>query len=409
MIQSMGEQIQNCGRDHMERCGKSGFLRMTMKKNAIRIISILLALCISGAAGFCFGRARGAVKGTEEAREAGQRLSDLQELNRQSIEKLPVTDGPIYVIGHRSPDSDTICSAIAYARLLRLLGWDARAAANGEPNNESKYILQLAGAEAPPILEDASGKNIFLVDHSEYLQGTAGLSDANLVGIIDHHGIGSVTTGQQVFYDARPIGATATIIWLSYLNCGLEIDRQTAALLLGAVLSDTGNLTGSTVTEADRKAVPALAKLAGIDDTDALYAILHKESLSYDGMTDMEILFLDYKEYEAGDVRFGIGILNSIDEPTSKELSARMKNILPEGFRTRDVDLMYASVGIRENGEKIDYIVPANEYSDAVFKAAFPGYDDYDGTAYIFRTPGLGRKSRFVPGLTDYLLEHPLD
>lgn len=375
---------------------------MTMKNNAIRIISILLAICISGAAGFCLGNARG-------AKEAGQRLSDLQELNRQSIEKLQVTDGPIYVIGHRSPDSDTICSAIAYARLLRLLGWDARAAANGEPNNESKYILQLAGAEAPPILEDASGKNIFLVDHSEYLQGTAGLSDANLVGIIDHHGIGSVTTGQQVLYDARPIGATATIIWLSYLNCGLEIDRQTAALLLGAVLSDTGNLTGSTVTEADRKAVPALAKLAGIDDTDALYAILHKEALSYEGMTDMEILFLDYKEYEAGDVRFGIGILNSIDEPTSKELSARMKDILPEGFETRDVDLMYASVGIRENGEKIDYIVPANEYSDAVFKAAFPGYDDYDGTAYIFRTPGLGRKSRFVPGLTDYLLEHPLD
>jgi len=51
--------------------------------------------------------------------------------------------------------------------------------------------------------------------------------------------------------------------------------------------------------------------------------------------------------------------------------------------------------------------VPANEYSDDVFKDAFPDYDDYDGTAYIFRTPGLGRKSLFVPGLTDYLLAHP--
>ena len=70
MRQSMSEQIQNCGRDQMERCCKSGFLRMTMKNNAIRIISILLALCISGAAGFCFGMARGAAKGIEEAREA---------------------------------------------------------------------------------------------------------------------------------------------------------------------------------------------------------------------------------------------------------------------------------------------------------------------------------------------------
>ncbi len=380
-----------------------------MKNNAIRTIAILLALCIVSAAGFCFGKTQGAAQGTREAQEARQRLSDLQELNRQSIAKLQVTDGPIYVIGHKSPDSDTICSAIAYARLLQLLGYNAQAAANGAPNNESKYILKLAGAEVPPILEDASGANIFLVDHSEYLQATAGLPDANLVGIIDHHGIGSVSTGRQVLYDARPIGATATIIWLSYLNYGLDIDKQTATLLLGAVLSDTGNLTASTVTEADKKAVPALAKIAGIDDVDALYDILHRESLSYDGMTDLEILFLDYKEYEAGGVKFGIAILNSIDEPTSQELSTRMKAILPEGFKTRDVDLMYASVGIRENGEKIDYIVPVNEHSDAVFKAAFPNYDDYDGTAYIFRTPGLGRKSLFVPGLTDYLLSHPTE
>ena len=382
-----------------------------MKNNAVRIIAILLALCIAGAAGFYFGRGagvtQGTAQGTKEAQEARQQLSDLQEINRQSIAKLQVADGPIYVIGHRSPDSDTICSAIAYARLLKLLGYNAQAAANGKPNNESSYILKLAGVEAPPILEDASGKNIFLVDHSEYLQGTAGLPDANVVGIIDHHGIGSVTTGQQVLYDARPLGATATIIYLNYLNYGLDIDKQTAMLLLGAVLSDTRKLASSTVTEADKKAVPALARIAGIDDTDALYDTLHKESLSYDGMTDMEILFLDYKEYEASGVKFGIGLLNSIDEPTSVELSARMKAILPEGFKTRDVDLMYASVGIRENGESIDYIVPANEYSDAVFKAAFPGYDDYDGTAYIFRTPGLGRKSLFVPGLTDYLLAHP--
>ena len=378
-----------------------------MKNNTIRILTILLALCVVGAACFYYGREQGIAQGTKETQQAIQQLTDLQELNRQSISNLLVTDGPIYVIGHRSPDSDTICSAIAYARLLQLLGYNAQAAANGTPNNESKYILKMAGVEAPPVLEDATGKNIFLVDHSEYLQATAGMPDANLVGIIDHHGIGSVTTGQQVLYDARPIGATATIVWLNYLNYGLEIDKQTATLLLGAVLSDTANLTGSTVTEADRKAVPALAEIAGVDDVDALYDTLHREALSYEGMSDMEILFLDYKEYEAGGIKFGIGLLNSIDEATSRQLSERMKAILPEGFETRDVDLMYASVGIRENGEKIDYIIPANEYSDAVFKAAFPDYDDYDGTAYIFRTPGLGRKSIFVPGLTEYLLSHP--
>ena len=67
---------------------------------------------------------------------------------------------------------------------------------------------------------------------------------------------------------------------------------------------------------------------------------------------------------------------------------------------------MYASVGIRENGEKIDRIIPANEYSKEVFEAAFPNYDEYDGTSFIFRT-GLGRKTKFVPGLTEFLNAHP--
>ncbi len=168
-----------------------------MKNKGLKIIAVLLAICIAGACGFFLGKSKG------EALEK-QNLTNLQELNRQSIEKMQLADDPIYVIGHKSPDSDTICSAIAYARLLRLLGYDAQAAANGNPNNESKYILKLAGVEAPPVLEDASGKNIFLVDHSEYLQSTDGLSDANVVGIIDHHCIGSVTTGQQVVYYARP-------------------------------------------------------------------------------------------------------------------------------------------------------------------------------------------------------------
>ncbi len=68
-----------------------------MKNNTIRMIAILLTLCIVGAAGFYFGNARGitqgATQGTQEAQEARQQLSDLQELNRQSIAKLQATEG----------------------------------------------------------------------------------------------------------------------------------------------------------------------------------------------------------------------------------------------------------------------------------------------------------------------------
>lgn len=227
------------------------------------------------------------------------------------------------------------------------------------------------------------------------------MKDANIVGILDHHGIGSVTTGHQIVYEAKPIGATATIVWMDYMNYGVDLDKTTATLLLGAILSDTTNLTGTTVTETDRQAVDHLVDLAGIEDVNAFYRELRAKALSYEGMSDEEILFSDYKEYEISGVSLGIGLINSIDEDSSRELAERMKSALSEASETKQVDLLYASVGIREDGMKIDYIIPCDEKSEQILKEAFPDYDEYDGTSYIFRS-GLGRKTKFVPGLTDY-------
>ena len=289
-----------------------------------------------------------------QSRVGGPQVSEAQELlfnlNRSSIENIDVEGGTVYVIGHQSPDSDTVCSAIAYARLLTMLGVNAEAAVTDKLNNETAYILREAGVKAPPVLEDASGKDIFLVDHSEYAQAAEGMEDAHIVGILDHHGVGSVTTGYQIVYEARPIGATATIVWLDYLNYGLEVDKTTAFVLLGAVLSDTDNLAGSTVTYADKQAVSTLADIAGVEDVDGLARKLHEMSLSYEGMTDEDILFSDYKEYEVSGVKFGIGSVGAIDEKTAEELVGRMKTAMQDGFKTRDVSLMYALVGIRENG-----------------------------------------------------------
>ena len=331
----------------------------------------------------------------------------LYELNRKSIANMRIEEGPVIVIGHRSPDSDTVCSAIAYARLLTMLGYPAEAAITEPVNRETTYILKTAGVEAPPVLADASGKSIFLVDHSEYAQAAEGMQDAHIVGILDHHGVGTVTTGHQVVYEAKPIGSTATIITLDYLNCGLEIDKTTATLLLGAILSDTANLTGSTVTETDRQEAAFLAEIAGITDVDAFYRELHSEALSYADMSNEEILFSDYKEYEASGVKFGIGLIAVIDEEHAKEMAERMKEALPKGYKTANVDLLYADIGIREGDVKVEYIVPCDGKSREYFEAAFPNYDEFDGTSYIFRNGGLGRKTKFVPGLTEYLNSHP--
>ena len=103
-------------------------------------------------------------------------------------------DEVTYVIGHKSPDADTIGSAIAYAWLLQRLGINAKAAATAQVNRETQYVLDLFGMEQPEILSDAAGKQFVLVDHSEYSQALDGMKEARVVGVVDHHGIGDVRT-----------------------------------------------------------------------------------------------------------------------------------------------------------------------------------------------------------------------
>ena len=372
-----------------------------MKNGTKVFLLLLLAVCLA-AGGFLAGRS----VGQAQADQITEEKEALHDANRSSIENMIIEDGPVYVIGHKNPDTDTVCSAIAYARLLNLLGVEAEARITGKLSNETAFILNEAGVEAPPVLEDASGEDIFLVDHSEYAQSVEGMRDAHIVGILDHHGVGNVNTGHQLVYEARPIGATATIVWLDYKNYGLEIDKSTAHILLGAILSDTNGLTVSTVTGTDKQAVDDLAEIAGVTDVDAFMKQIHLEKLSYEGMSDEEILFSDYKEYEASGVKYGMALVSAFDEEIAADLSERMKATMAASAEKLDVDLLYTTVGIREPGLTADYVIPLDEESEETLKAAFPDYDEYNGTAYIYRS-GLGRKTVFVPGMNDFLGAHP--
>lgn len=90
----------------------------------------------------------------------------------------------------------------------------------------------------------------------------------------------------------------------------------------------------------------------------------------------------------------------------ARDLAERMKAAMTDNAEKVDVDLLYASVGVYEGDVRTDYIIPLDGRSEETFKAAFPNYDEYNGTAYIFRL-GLGRKTKFVPGMTDFLGAHP--
>lgn len=373
-----------------------------MTKQKARWISfgcILALMVVVGIGGFLLGKKA----------EAGnyQKEKELNILlNRSDLEGLGEIEGTIYVTGHRSPDSDTVGSSIAYAALLQKLGYDAVPIVLGKINPETAFILDAAGLETPELMEEVSGQNMILVDHSEYTQSAEGLSDANIISIIDHHGDGAVTTGNQLIYDARPLGSTATIIWIRYRNYGVELDKKTALVMIGSILSDTANLQSNNTTSADREAVKALNAIAGISDTDAFYQEMYKASLSYDGMTDGEIFLSDYKEYESGGTNYSIGCINVYDEEDAREMSERMKKTLPWTLRTTGMDMSFAQIGIFHDGISVTFLVPSDDEAKEVIEEAFGDRAVYDGTSFRIE-PGISRKKDLVPAITDVLMGHP--
>ena len=124
----------------------------------------VITFCIAAVLGYFTGRT-----GIAKPKEDVQQVTDLQLLNRETVMHMS-PEGTIHVIGHMSPDSDTVITAITYAKLLNLLGYDAVANITEPVNRETAYILEQAGIETPEVLLDASGESIFLVDHSEYAQ-----------------------------------------------------------------------------------------------------------------------------------------------------------------------------------------------------------------------------------------------
>ena len=372
---------------------------MKQKSRITAIICILILIAAAGVGGFFLGKNKEAERFQEETNLNIQ-------LNRSDLKELEEIEGTIYVTGHKSPDSDTVGSSIAYAALLRALGYDAVPVVLGNVNHESAYILDAAGLETPELLEDAAGLNMILVDHSEYAQSAEGMKDAKIISIIDHHGDGTVMSANPLIYDARPVGSTATIVWLRYRNYGIQPDRQSAIMMLGAILSDTKNLQPNASTFADREAVKVLSELGGITDIDAFYQEMYKALLSYEGMTDEEIFFTDYKEYEIGSRKVSVGSINAYDEETAKDLAARMRKTMPLTKPSTGMDMSFAMISIQHDDISVTYLVPSDEAEEEVLKAAFGNEAVYDGTSWRIE-PCVSRKAAFIPAITDVLESYP--
>ena len=123
-------------------------------------------------------------------------------------------------------------------------------------------------------------------------------------------------------------------------------------------------------------------------------------------MTDEEIYFSDYKEYEAGGKKYAIGCIEAYDEETAADFVKRMNKTIPPTVGPSGMDMAFAQISILHDDISVSYIVPANDASRDVIDAAFGDKAVYDGSAFRIE-PGISRKRDLVPAITNVLESYP--
>ncbi len=239
------------------------------------------------------------------------------------------------VIGHMNPDTDSIVAAIAAADIYSKRGTQAKAVAQGAPTPETKFVLDKFGLSAPEVVSSVAGQKLYLVDFSDLAQAPEGIKEADILGIVDHHKLGDVTTSNPLEIWTWPVGCTGTVLKSMYDFYGIELPKGIAGGLLCAILSDTVMFKSPTCTEADKKAVDDLAKIAGVSDIMALGMEMFKVKSAVAGASMKDLVFRDYKDFDMGGKKVGIGQLEVVDlsilDPVKAGLYEEITKVKGEG------------------------------------------------------------------------------
>ncbi len=207
----------------------------------------------------------------------------------------------IQVVGHKNPDSDSICSALVGAELLKARGLEAKAVRQGELNRETQHILAQAGVDQPEMCTGVAGEKVWLVDYSDLAQAPDDIADAEIVGIVDHHRLGDVMTVNPLEAWIWPVGCTCTIMFNLFKMENTEVTRELATLMMSAILSDTVGFASPTCTQKDKDAVAELAPLAGVEDLDLFIKELLIAKTDIQGLSAAQLVDKDLKAYPFND------------------------------------------------------------------------------------------------------------
>lgn len=234
-------------------------------------------------------------------------------------------------------------------------------------------------------------KPVILVDHNEMSQSVPGIEQAEILEIIDHHRLGDVQTGEPLYFRCEPVGSTCTIIGSIYQQKNIEPSPKMAGLLCAGILSDTVLFKSPTCTAKDFQIAHMLGAKADIELEPFGRAMFRAGSVLADRPA-REILQEDFKEFQLGDLKIGVGQVEALGidglAEVKRSLLCEMNDFAQE--QEYDVVLMMLT-DITQEGTEI--LVAGN---DRFVGEAF-GKKVKDGHLFL---PGvMSRKKQIIPQL----------
>lgn len=239
-------------------------------------------------------------------------------------------------------------------------------------------------------LSEKHPKKVILVDHNEKLQSVEGLEEAEILEIIDHHNLGSITTNSPINFRNMSVGSTCTIVYLLYKERKIEMPTHIAGALLSGILSDTLILKSPTTTPRDVEAVEYLSKVAGVNYKEYGMDLL-KAGTSLEGMSKEDVLYNDFKIYTVGEKKFAIGQFFTMNFDEIQKDMEEYIHVLDEVSEANNYNLVALYVtDIIKNGS---YVIFNNHGADVMALAYAK-----DGIPEGYFVPGcVSRKKHVVP------------
>ncbi|HFH7968462.1 TPA: manganese-dependent inorganic pyrophosphatase [Streptococcus agalactiae] len=304
----------------------------------------------------------------------------------------------ILVFGHQNPDSDAIGSSVAFAYLAKeAWGLDTEAVALGTPNEETAYVLDYFGVQAPRVVESAKAEGVetvILTDHNEFQQSISDIKDVTVYGVVDHHRVANFETANPLYMRLEPVGSASSIVYRMFKENGVSVPKELAGLLLSGLISDTLLLKSPTTHASDIPVAKELAEIAGVNLEEYGLEML-KAGTNLSSKTAAELIDIDAKTFELNGEAVRVAQVNTVD---INDILARQEEIevaIQEAIVTggySDFVLMITDI-VNSNSE-----ILALGSNMAKVEAAFEFTLENN---HAFLAGAVSRKKQVVPQLTE--------